>query len=119
MRGRGDLGLVAGDRLREMHAVVASVANREHGVFGGLPLHVEGPVFRVGQLVARIVATEQEGRRSVDQAILVWHESDHTGQILRRRRGRRVAERIRESGIADIRHGQGKGWLEGYAEGDH
>ena len=44
-----------------MFAAVADIADIDRHVVSGLPLHIEGPVFRIRQLVIDIVVADDDG----------------------------------------------------------
>src|SRR5581483_7183827 len=60
MRWSCDAGLVERNWNGLMHAMISNVADRQDQVVPGLPLQIQTPVFRIGQLVGGIVSAEQE-----------------------------------------------------------
>src|ERR1700674_229676 len=49
--GRGNTGLVKGNRYRLVYAAISDIGEGQHQVVFRLPLEVETPVFRIRQLV--------------------------------------------------------------------
>src|SRR5215469_1145033 len=67
--------LVEGNRLCQVYSMIACVPDRDCQILHCLPLHIETPVDRVGQLVARIITAEQERSRPANQASLVGNQT--------------------------------------------
>ncbi len=65
MLRRGDLRLIEGDGKHFVHAMVTHIAGAKQPTAGCLILNVEGAVFGIRQLVAKIITAKKKRTKQV------------------------------------------------------
>src|SRR5579864_8011356 len=83
-----DQRLIERDWNREMLRMISHISQGHRDRIKWLPLQIELPIFRIGQLIGRIISTKKKRIIPADKTSAILYQRDHATEVSGRSRRR-------------------------------